>query len=104
MDHAHIRGLVTGISSFRRGAACALVSGDHRLRCPRSLIEGSPHRRLRIALRTELAELLGRHEENRRHLEEQRGYLLSTRAFVATEDVFHSTGRVRPAARGGFFP
>src|SRR5438876_9562709 len=27
MDHAHIRGLVTGISSFRRGAAYALVSG-----------------------------------------------------------------------------
>lgn len=27
MDHAHIRGLVTGISSVRRGAAYALVSG-----------------------------------------------------------------------------
>ena len=48
MDHAHIRGLVTGISSFRRGAAYPLVSGiiacDARVAWSRVPLIGPAHR------------------------------------------------------------
>lgn len=51
MDQADIRGLVTDISSVRRGAAYSLVVGDHSaMDAHITFTEDSPHRGLRIAL------------------------------------------------------